>query len=77
MGAKTVRLMESVTIRFAGDSGDGVQLMGSQFSDASALLGNDISVMPEYPAEIRAPIGTTYGVSGYQLQFSSFDIDTP
>ncbi len=69
--------VECITIRFAGDSGDGMQLIGEQFSGASALLGNDISVMPEFPAEIRAPAGTTYGVSGYQIQFSSYDIHTP
>ncbi len=68
---------DAVTIRFAGDSGDGMQLIGSQFTGASALLGNDISVMPDYPAEIRAPAATTYGISGYQIQFSSFDIHTP
>lgn len=68
---------DAVTIRFAGDSGDGMQLIGAQFSGASAILGNDISVMPDYPAEIRAPAATTYGISGYQIQFSSFDIHTP
>ncbi len=73
---KTVRL-PSVTIRFAGDSGDGMQLAGMQFADASALLGNDISTLPDYPAEIRAPAGTVAGVSGYQLQFASTDIYTP
>lgn len=65
------------TIRFAGDSGDGMQLTGVQFSNTSAIFGNDISTMPDYPAEIRAPMGTTYGVSGFQLQFSSTDIYTP
>jgi 2-oxoglutarate/2-oxoacid ferredoxin oxidoreductase subunit alpha len=67
----------AVTIRFAGDSGDGMQLAGTQFSDASALVGNDISTLPDYPAEIRAPAGTLAGVSGYQLQFASTDIYTP
>ena len=66
-----------VTIRFAGDSGDGMQLTGTQFSDASALFGNDISTLPDYPSEIRAPAGTLAGVSGYQIQFSSSDIFTP
>jgi 2-oxoglutarate/2-oxoacid ferredoxin oxidoreductase subunit alpha len=66
-----------VTIRFAGDSGDGMQLTGTQFSDTSALAGNDISTMPDYPSEIRAPAGTLAGVSGYQIQFSSSDIFTP
>jgi len=58
-----------VTIRFAGDSGDGMQLTGTQFSDTSALMGNDISTLPDYPSEIRAPAGTLAGVSGYQIQF--------
>ncbi|MGD0542581.1 MAG: 2-oxoacid:acceptor oxidoreductase family protein, partial [Tepidisphaeraceae bacterium] len=66
-----------VTIRFAGDSGDGMQLTGTQFSDASARAGNDISTLPDYPSEIRAPAGTLAGVSGYQIQFSSSDIFTP
>src|ERR1043166_1813546 len=68
---------ESVTIRFAGDSGDGMQLAGTQFTDTSALLGNDISTLPDFPAEIRAPAGTLAGVSGYQIHFSSVDIFTP
>jgi 2-oxoglutarate ferredoxin oxidoreductase subunit alpha len=66
-----------VTIRFAGDSGDGMQLTGTQFCDTSALIGNDISTLPDYPSEIRAPAGTLAGVSGYQIQFSSSDIFTP
>jgi 2-oxoglutarate/2-oxoacid ferredoxin oxidoreductase subunit alpha len=69
--------LPSVTIRFAGDSGDGMQLVGTQFSDTSAILGNDISTLPDFPAEIRAPAGTLAGVSGFQLQFSSSDIFTP
>jgi len=69
--------LRSVTIRFAGDSGDGMQLTGQQFTDTSALFGNDVSTLPDFPAEIRAPIGTTYGVSGFQLQFSATDIFTP
>lgn len=69
--------LESVTIRFAGDSGDGMQLTGSQFTRASAIAGNDISTLPDFPAEIRAPAGTLYGVSGFQLQFSSEKIHTP
>ncbi len=64
-------------IRFAGDSGDGVQLTGSQFSKTSALAGNDIATLPDYPSEIRAPTGTLFGVSGYQLQFGSIEIRTP
>jgi len=72
----TVQL-PSVTIRFAGDSGDGMQLTGTQFSDTSALAGNDISTFPDYPSEIRAPAGTLAGVSGYQIRFSSSDIFHP
>lgn len=64
-------------IRFAGDSGDGVQLTGSQFTTTSALAGNDIATLPDYPAEIRAPAGTLFGVSGYQLQFGSVAVRTP
>ena len=68
---------ESVVIRFCGDSGDGMQLTGGQFTNTSALFGNDIATFPDFPAEIRAPRGTTYGVSGFQLHFSSNDIHTP
>jgi 2-oxoglutarate ferredoxin oxidoreductase subunit alpha len=68
---------DSVTIRLAGDSGDGMQLAGSQFTTTSALLGNDISTLPDFPAEIRAPAGTLAGVSGFQVHFSSSDIHTP
>src|SRR3954447_5599938 len=68
---------DSVTIRFAGDSGDGMQLAGTQFTNASAILGNDISTLPDFPAEIRAPAGTLPGVSGFQVHFSSRDIHTP
>ncbi|MCH7573187.1 MAG: 2-oxoacid:acceptor oxidoreductase family protein, partial [Planctomycetes bacterium] len=71
------RSLESVSIRFVGDSGDGMQLTGGQFTNTSALFGNDISTFPDFPAEIRAPRGTTYGVSGFQVQFSSRDIHTP
>jgi 2-oxoglutarate/2-oxoacid ferredoxin oxidoreductase subunit alpha len=74
---QTVRTIHAATIRFAGDSGDGMQLTGTQFSDTSALIGNDISTLPDYPAEIRAPAGTLAGVSGFQLQFSDSDIYTP
>src|SRR5258708_6864783 len=74
---KPVTTLPSVTIRFAGDSGDGMQLAGTQFTDTSALLGNDISTLPDFPAEIRAPAGTLAGVSGYQIHFSSTDIYTP
>ncbi|MDP7062366.1 MAG: 2-oxoacid:acceptor oxidoreductase subunit alpha [Planctomycetota bacterium] len=69
--------VDEVVIRFAGDSGDGMQLTGSQFTDTSALLGNDLATFPDYPAEIRAPIGTLFGVSGYQVRFASKDIHTP
>src|SRR4028118_513755 len=74
---KPVHTLPSVTIRFAGDSGDGVQLAGTQFTDTSALVGNDISTLPDFPAEIRAPAGTLAGVSGYQVHFSSDEIFTP
>lgn len=69
--------LETVTIRFAGDSGDGMQVTGTQFTSTSAILGNDISTLPDFPAEIRAPAGSLPGVSGYQLNFSSRDIRTP
>jgi len=69
--------LETVTIRFAGDSGDGMQLTGTQFTNTSAVLGNDISTLPDFPAEIRAPAGSLPGVSGFQLNFSSHDIRTP
>src|SRR5690242_18694831 len=74
---KPITTLPNVTIRFAGDSGDGMQLAGTQFTDTSALLGNDISTLPDFPAEIRAPAGTLAGVSGYQIHFSSTDIYTP
>jgi len=74
---KDVLELSDVTVRFAGDSGDGMQLTGMQFTNTTALVGNDLSTLPDYPAEIRAPVGTTYGVSGFQLHFSSSDIQTP
>ncbi len=74
---KHVTSLPSVTIRFCGDSGDGMQLAGTQFTDTSALIGNDISTLPDFPAEIRAPAGTLAGVSGFQIHFSSTDIFTP
>src|SRR5687767_3353609 len=74
---KHVTTLPSVTIRFCGDSGDGMQLAGTQFTDTSALVGNDISTLPDFPAEIRAPAGTLAGVSGFQIHFSSTDIYTP
>jgi len=69
--------IEAVTIRFAGDSGDGIQLTGMQFTTATALAGNDLSTLPDYPAEIRAPVGTLPGVSGFQIHFSSREVLTP
>ncbi len=75
--ARVAGRLDSVVIRFAGDSGDGMQLTGSQFATTSALIGNDIATMPDFPAEIRAPAGTLPGVSAFQLQFSSGEIFTP
>ncbi|MEP7360667.1 MAG: 2-oxoacid:acceptor oxidoreductase subunit alpha [Chloroflexota bacterium] len=72
-----VQELERVTIRFAGDSGDGMQLTGTQFTRTTAVFGNDISTLPDYPAEIRAPAGSLPGVSGFQLSFSSAEIYTP
>ncbi len=69
--------LDSVVIRFVGDSGDGMQLTGSQFTSATALMGNDLATFPDFPAEIRAPAGTTYGVSGFQIHFADHDILTP
>ncbi len=69
--------LEEVVIRFAGDSGDGMQLTGTQFTNTSAALGNDLATFPDYPAEIRAPVGTLFGVSGFQVRFSARDIHTP
>ena len=74
---KEIQELSDVTVRFAGDSGDGMQLTGMQFSDTTAWIGNDLNTLPDYPAEIRAPAGTLYGVSGFQLHFSSVDIHTP
>src|SRR5499425_261886 len=70
-------VIDKAVIRFAGDSGDGMQITGSQFTNTVALYGNDIATFPDYPAEIRAPAGTLPGVSGYQLHFSSTDVYTP
>jgi 2-oxoglutarate ferredoxin oxidoreductase subunit alpha len=72
-----IRDLERVTIRFAGDSGDGMQLTGTQFTRTAAVFGNDISTFPDFPAEIRAPAGSLPGVSGFQISFSSSDIHTP
>ena len=70
-------VLEQAVIRFAGDSGDGMQITGSQFTNTVALYGNDIATFPDYPAEIRAPAGTIPGVSGFQLHFSSAEVYTP
>lgn len=74
---KPTEQVESVVIRFCGDSGDGMQLAGTQFTNVSAVFGNDVSTLPDFPAEIRAPAGSLAGVSGFQLCFSSNDIYTP
>src|SRR5262245_6929558 len=76
-GKKRVTTLAAVTLGFAVDSGDGLQLAGTQFTDTSALVGNDISTLPDFPAEIRAPAGTLAGVSGFQIHFASNDIYTP
>jgi 2-oxoglutarate ferredoxin oxidoreductase subunit alpha len=75
--AIAVETLEHVVIRFAGDSGDGMQLTGNQFTRTSSLVGNDVSTFPDFPAEIRAPIGTPAGVSAFQVHFSSNDVYTP
>ncbi|HET6266112.1 MAG TPA: 2-oxoacid:acceptor oxidoreductase subunit alpha, partial [Acidobacteriota bacterium] len=77
MSIKERKDVETVTIRFAGDSGDGMQLTGTQFTSTSAIFGNDISTLPDFPAEIRAPAGSLPGVSGFQVNFSSHEIRTP
>lgn len=69
--------LEKVTVLFAGDSGDGIQLTGTQFTNNTALYGNDLSTFPDFPAEIRAPLGTLAGVSGFQINFGSSDVFTP
>jgi 2-oxoglutarate ferredoxin oxidoreductase subunit alpha len=74
---KTVEKIDRVVVRFAGDSGDGMQLTGSRFTDATAVVGNDLATLPDFPAEIRAPAGTPHGVSAFQIQFASRDITTP
>jgi 2-oxoglutarate ferredoxin oxidoreductase subunit alpha len=75
--AKPVIELESVVIRFAGDSGDGMQLTGGRFTSETALSGNDLASFPDFPAEIRAPAGSLPGVSGFQLHFADHDILTP
>ncbi|MGZ5326781.1 MAG: 2-oxoacid:acceptor oxidoreductase subunit alpha [Actinomycetota bacterium] len=74
---KTVQERERIVVRFAGDSGDGMQLTGDRFTSATAVLGNDLATLPDFPAEIRAPAGTVHGVSAFQIQFASTDITTP
>jgi 2-oxoglutarate/2-oxoacid ferredoxin oxidoreductase subunit alpha len=74
---KKTETLEEVVIHFAGDSGDGMQLTGTQFTTSSAIAGNDLNTFPDFPAEIRAPAGTTYGVSGFQIHFGSRKIHTP
>ena len=76
-GSKEVVKVRSATVRFAGDSGDGMQLTGMRFTDTAALVGNDIATLPDFPAEIRAPAGTVAGVSGFQVNFSSDEVHTP
>src|SRR4051794_23640527 len=75
--SKPVVDLVSATVRFCGDSGDGMQLAGSQLTNTSALIGNDIATFPDFPAEIRAPRGTKAGVSGFQIHFASQEIFTP
>ena len=75
--APPIEEIDAVTIRFAGDSGDGIQLTGMQFTTSTAIAGNDLSTLPDYPAEIRAPVGTLPGVSGFQIHFSSREVLTP
>lgn len=76
-GTKDVRRLDRVIIRFAGDSGDGMQLTGDRFTSETASFGNDLSTLPNFPAEIRAPAGTLPGVSSFQLHFADHDILTP
>src|SRR5580765_4374740 len=74
---KTVLQKDHVVIRFAGDSGDGMQLTGDRFTNATAVFGNDLATLPDFPAEIRAPAGTLAGVSAFQIHFADRDIVTP
>ena len=77
MSAKKTNIDSTVTIRFSGDSGDGMQLTGNQFTSNTAIFGNDLATLPDFPAEIRAPQGSLFGVSSFQLQFGSKEIFTP
>lgn len=72
-----INTLEAVVVRFVGDSGDGMQLTGTQFSDTSAMFGNDVATFPNYPSEIRAPQGSLYGVSGFQVHIGSIEVSTP
>jgi 2-oxoglutarate ferredoxin oxidoreductase subunit alpha len=73
---KLIEHLEEVTVRFAGDSGDGMQLVGTQFSDTSGFAGNEVNTFPDFPSEIRAPEGTLYGVSAFQVHFGTRHINT-
>src|SRR6476659_1126091 len=77
MSSKPVQRLERVVIRFAGDSGDGMQLTGDRFTSEAAILRNDLSTLPNFPAEFRAPQGTLPGVSSFQLHFADHDVLTP
>jgi 2-oxoglutarate ferredoxin oxidoreductase subunit alpha len=74
---KPIQELAGAIVRFAGDSGDGMQLVGTQFTDATAVFGNDLATLPDYPAEIRAPAGSLGGVSGFQINFASSEVHTP
>ncbi len=74
---KLFEKLEEATVRFAGDSGDGIQVSGSQFTSTTVFMGNDVATFPDFPAEIRAPAGTTYGVSAFQVKFGSKNVHTP
>ena len=73
---KIIETLDEVTVRFAGDSGDGIQVAGTQFSDTSGIAGNEVNTFPDYPSEIRAPEGTLYGVSAFQIHFGAKNIKT-
>ncbi len=77
LSAKQVQVVSGITVRLAGDSGDGMQLLGTQLTNTSALAGNDVATFPDFPAEIRAPRGTRAGVSGFQVQFAAHEVHTP
>src|SRR3954464_12585150 len=75
--SRAPRDIDHAVVRFAGDSGDGMQLTGTEFTREAAFQGNDLATFPDYPAEIRAPAGTTAGVSGYQIQFAAHEVFSP